>query len=254
MTYAELVAAQKFGLADLADDVIAAMELAEARLHERILDHLTALRLASKEVQEDGRGELLASKQPTSRNEGATRIQQAVRRWMVRTRARKAQELAVLVLRSKAAKAEVKAKSSKPVRASNIRHWLTGLQTWTIGARVARAIAAKRRLVGSEGRVWVDGGTGEQRVKHPIAPREPKDLSPYNPPMFALQDLRTYVEEQKALDGSLERTAGAFIELDGVPREARLASQEALQLTRNRGAALVRGFMRYARANFVRLV
>lgn len=212
VSYAELLASQRAGLVDLADDVIAAMEIAEGKVQEQQLEFLEALQESAVAEHEEGLRHVLVPSLIASRDEAARRIQEAVRRWRVRRRQVVVEELVGLLQQSPHARDEARA-AAQNMHCATIRQWLTGVGPFSASTSMTRAITARRRAMGGQGRVFIDPVTGKRRVTHPTRPREPFEIEPDEPDPQVVDDMLAVLEEQvtmQALDGaSLEGAAGS---------------------------------------------
>jgi hypothetical protein len=193
--YSELLASQKIGLADMADDIIASMELAENMVHERQLEYLEQLQRSAAAEHEQGVRHVLPPSIIASRDEAARRIQEAVRRWRVRKREGTIAELVELLTVSPHAREELRV-GLDSMHCTSIRQWLTGINPFSSSTSMMRGITSKRRALGARGRVFVDPITGQRRIRHPTRPKEPFEVRPGEPAPQVVEDVMAFLEEQ----------------------------------------------------------
>jgi hypothetical protein len=232
-TYAELIANQKIAIADLADDIIASMEIAENKLHLRQLEYLEQLQRSAVAEHEDGIRHVIPPSVVASRDEAARRIQEAVRRWRVRKREQSVMELVDLIQTSVVAHQELKS-GMDSMHCTSIRQWLTGVSPFSASTHIMRTIAAKRRAMGARGRVVIDPLSGKRKVRHPTLPRQPRDLTVSEPPDLVVEDVLALLEEQSTLQA-----------VDG---EALSSNMTLVDRQRQDRSKSVRAFLRSARA------
>jgi len=231
--YSEMLASQKTGVADLADDVIAAMEMAEGLVQVRQLEYLEHLERSAASQHEDGIRHVVPPSVIASRDDAARRIQEVVRRWRVRRRERSVAELVELLTASPHAREEMRV-GLESMHCTTIRQWITGVNPFSSSTSMMRAITAKRRAMGAKGRLFIDPVTGHRRVRHPTRPREPFDVVPEAPSAQVTEDVLAFLEEQITMQA-----------LAGDSKQSRAGGAADERQKRSRR---VRGFLRSAHA------
>lgn len=205
-TYAELVAAQKYGVLDLADGVISALEAAELKKQLAKYAAGQALLASARLMGSAVTGSVSAPQEAaglfSSRDGAAAAIQRAFRTFLIRRSMRHVHMLTQLIRADRRAREQTKHKTAMP-RAANIRQWLTGMTPWGMGGTSCEHLLALRLVPRAawshqRGRASEAGQPTEAMASELI---QPSAIIPERPKAVVKAELLEMYLEQEAAYG-----------------------------------------------------